>query len=68
MSTDNRDQDEETPSILEEANTVKASTGKNGGSKRTRQLVTSAAIGVGSAALVAALLYANRARKGGDKS
>ncbi|HKR24059.1 MAG TPA: hypothetical protein VJS15_02280 [Allosphingosinicella sp.] len=30
---------------------------------RTRQLVTGAAIGIGSAALVAALLYANRARK-----
>jgi hypothetical protein len=30
---------------------------------RTRQLVTGAAIGIGSAALVAALLYANRGRK-----
>ena len=36
-----------------------------GGTKRTRQLVTGAAIGIGSAALVAALLYANRSRKGG---
>jgi hypothetical protein len=63
MSSETREEDDETPSILEEANTVKASTGKGGGSKRTRQLVTSAAIGVGSAALVAALLYANRARK-----
>ena len=36
------------------------------GSKRTRQLVTGAAIGIGSAALVAALLYANRSRKGGN--
>lgn len=35
------------------------------GSGRTRQIVTGAAIGVGSAALVAALLYANRSRKGG---
>lgn len=35
------------------------------GSNRTRQLVTGAAIGIGSAALVAALLYANRSRKGG---
>jgi hypothetical protein len=34
---------------------------------RTRHLVTGAAIGVGSAAIVAALLYANRSRKG-DKS
>lgn len=33
------------------------------GTKRKRQLVTGAAIGIGSAALVAALLYANRSRK-----
>jgi hypothetical protein len=32
-------------------------------SRRTKQLVAGAAIGIGSAALVAALLYANRARK-----
>ena len=38
---------------------------KAGGSKRTRHLVTGAAIGIGSAALVAALLYANRSRKSG---
>ena len=37
------------------------------GSVRTKRLVTGAAIGIGSAALVAALLYANRARKT-DKS
>lgn len=36
------------------------------GSNRTRQLMTGAAIGIGSAALVAALLYANRSRKGGS--
>ena len=36
------------------------------GSKRTRHIVTGAAIGIGSAALVAALLYANRSRKSGD--
>ena len=30
---------------------------------RTKHIVTGAAIGIGSAALVAALLYANRARK-----
>jgi hypothetical protein len=35
------------------------------GSSRTRKIVTGAAIGIGSAALVAALLYANRSRKGG---
>ena len=34
---------------------------------RTRHIVTGAAIGIGSAALVAALLYANRSRKGGDE-
>lgn len=32
--------------------------------RRTRHIVTGAAIGIGSAALVAALLYANRSRKG----
>jgi hypothetical protein len=37
---------------------------KTAGSKRTRHIVTGAAIGIGSAALVAALLYANRSRKG----
>ena len=33
---------------------------------RTRKIVTGAAIGIGSAAVVAALLYANRARKAGN--
>ena len=37
------------------------------GGSRTKHIVTGAAIGIGSAALVAALLYANRARKA-DKS
>lgn len=37
------------------------------GSSRTKHLVTGAAIGVGSAAIVAALLWANRSKKG-DKS
>jgi hypothetical protein len=32
-------------------------------SKRTKHLVTGAAIGIGSAAIVAALLYANRNRR-----
>ena len=40
--------------------------GKAEGGRRTRHLVTGAAIGIGSAALVAALLYANRSRKGGS--
>ena len=35
---------------------------------RKKQLMTGAAIGIGSAAIVAALLYANRGRKGGDKA
>lgn len=39
---------------------------KAGDSRRTRHIVTGAAIGIGSAALVAALLYANRSRKGGN--
>lgn len=37
------------------------------GGKRTRHMVTGAAIGIGSAALVAALLYANRSRKSDDR-
>ena len=67
MSSDPTEPEDETPSILEEAAAAKAQADKSEGTKRTRQLVTGAAIGVGSAALVAALLYANRARKG-DKS
>jgi hypothetical protein len=63
---DEHDEDDEAPSILEAAKAAKASE-KGNGSNRTRQLMTGAAIGVGSAALVAALLYANRSRKG-DKS
>lgn len=35
---------------------------------RTKHLVTGAAIGIGSAAIVAALLYANRSKKGGGDS
>ena len=31
---------------------------------RTKQIVAGAALGIGSAALVAALLYANRSKKG----
>jgi hypothetical protein len=36
---------------------------KDRNSARNKRLLTGAAIGIGSAALVAALLYANRARK-----
>jgi hypothetical protein len=41
--------------------------GKAGESTRTKHLVAGAAIGIGSAALVAALLYANRSRGKSDK-
>lgn len=34
--------------------------------KRTKHMVAGAAIGIGSAALVAALLYANRSRRPGN--
>lgn len=37
-----------------------ASESKGGDSKRTKHLMAGAAIGIGSAAIVAALLYANR--------
>jgi hypothetical protein len=43
--------------------TEKSETEKDTGSTRNKRLLTGAAIGIGSAALVAALLYANRARK-----
>jgi len=39
-----------------------ATESKKPASARTKHLVTGAAIGIGSAALVAALLYANRSR------
>ena len=55
--------DDEAPrSVLEEAEAAKASARPD----RTRKIVTGAAIGIGSAALVAALLYANSRRKRGD--
>ena len=38
---------------------------KPAGAKRNKQLATGAAIGIGSAAIVAALLYANRRSKSG---
>lgn len=63
MSSDPSLNDDEPKSVLEEAKALKAGTGKKPGANRTRQIVTGAAIGVGSAALVAALLYANRSRK-----
>ena len=54
--------EDEVPSVLAEAEAAKATAAKPA-ANRTRQLVTGAAIGVGSAALVAALLYASRNRK-----
>ena len=39
---------------------------KGQSSHRTRHIVTGAAIGIGSAALVAALLYARRSTRSGD--
>ena len=44
-----------------------AAANKPAASGRGKRLMTGAAIGIGSAALVAALLYANRSRKA-DKS
>ena len=60
----NEEPDDEPKSVLAEAEAAKATKPGN----RTRRIVTGAAIGIGSAALVAALLYANRARKGDDKA
>jgi hypothetical protein len=53
------------PSYPKDAAVGEAGEGKEGaeGSKRTKHLVAGAAIGIGSAALVAALLYANRKGK-----
>ena len=63
---DEKEEDEAPRSVLEEAEAAKASARPD----RTRQIMTGAAIGIGSAALVAALLYANSRRKRGnsDKS
>lgn len=57
------------PSYPKDAAVGEAGEGKEGaeGSKRTKHLVAGAAIGIGSAALVAALLYANRKGKGDPK-
>jgi hypothetical protein len=52
------------------ADDTDAQAGKSGpdrdkGNNRNKHLLTGAAIGIGSAALVAALLYAKRGRKSG---
>ena len=52
------------PKDGEGSEAAEAGGGKSGESRRTKHLVTGAAIGIGSAALVAALLYANRSRRG----
>ncbi|HYD38175.1 MAG TPA: hypothetical protein VEA60_11210 [Allosphingosinicella sp.] len=53
------------PSYPKDAAVGEAGEGKEAAesSRRTKHLVAGAAIGIGSAALVAALLYANRSRK-----
>lgn len=38
------------------------------GKRNNKQLMTGVAVGIGSAAIVAALLYANRSRKGDKNS
>jgi len=66
------DPDAEGGETLDAARSAKEATGTDEkSSKRTRNFVAGAAVGVGSAALVAALLYANRSRrsdKGGSGS
>jgi len=52
----------ETLNVARSAKEATSSDDKSG--KRTRNFVAGAAVGVGSAALVAALLYANRSRRG----
>jgi hypothetical protein len=59
---------EESPVGNPDAVEANAGEDKKQGSGRTKHLVTGAAIGIGSAALVAALLYANRSKKAGGDS
>lgn len=67
MADDDREEQDQPRSVLEEAEAAKGA--KPAKNERTRQIVTGAAIGIGSAALVAALLYANsRRRRGGDST
>lgn len=53
---------EDTPQVSEAA--AAAAAAKASSPNRTKHLVAGAAIGIGSAAVVAALLYASRSRKG----
>lgn len=51
------------PAPVEPVEPVAATSEDEGRSKRSKQMVAGAAIGIGSAAIVAALLYANRSGK-----
>ena len=51
-------------SEAESAPAIASPESKPADSKRTKHLVAGAAIGIGSAAIVAALLYANRKNRG----
>lgn len=64
MADDDTDSEHPAAAAKAAADSAKgaAETAKAGNS-RNKRLITGAAIGIGSAALVAALLYANRARK-----
>ena len=57
MMADDSDAETPTPAPAAKADAENANNNKN------KRLLTGAAIGIGSAALVAALLYANRARR-----
>jgi hypothetical protein len=52
----------EAPAVSEAAEAAAAAKASNPG--RTKHIVAGAALGIGSAALVAALLYASRSKKG----
>jgi len=60
---DDESDDEHPISASKASKASKANAEKANNSSRNKRLITGAAIGIGSAALVAALLYANRARK-----
>ncbi len=60
MMADDSDSESEHPTSA-----ARAAAEKTDNSSRNKRLITGAAIGIGSAALVAALLYANRSRKSG---
>ncbi|MFC7499414.1 hypothetical protein ACFQRC_09290 [Enterovirga sp. GCM10030262] len=47
-----------------ETNETKAAAGREEEAKKKNRLTKGVAVGIGSAAIVAALLYANRSRKG----